>query len=66
VSERDKKFIAEVRTAVANYMRSEGCSCCRNQDKHDENKARLAFLLGVFKYKDGSGYDFGKFESKRP
>lgn len=50
-------LLSEIRQAVAAYMRSEGCSCCRS-DNHDENGERLAVLLGVKKYEDGSGYDW--------
>lgn len=51
---------AEIREAVANYMRSEGCSCCRDYDAHKEHEARLAKLLNVKMYSDKSGYDFSK------
>jgi hypothetical protein len=50
-------LLSEIRQAVAAYMWSEGCSCCRS-DNHDENGERLAVLLGVKKYDDGSGYDW--------
>jgi hypothetical protein len=50
-------LLSEIRQAVAAYMWSEGCSCCR-ADNHDENGERLAVLLGVKKYDDGSGYDW--------
>lgn len=56
--------MSEVRTAVADYMRSEGCCCCRDVDGHKENEKRLAKLLKVPAYKDGSGYNFYKFRSK--
>lgn len=49
-----------LREAIANYMQSEGCSCCRGSN-HDEHKAILATLLKVPKYSDNSGYDFNKF-----
>ena len=52
-----------LRQAVADYMRSEGCSCCRDVADHEQHAARLAALLKVPRYKDGSGYDFGRFES---
>ena len=55
--------LAEIRHAVADYMRSEGCSCCQDTDAHRKAEARLAKLLRVPKYKDGSGYDFGKYET---
>lgn len=50
-----------IRQAVADYMRSEGCSCCRNIEAHEEAKRKLAGLLNVPMYDDGSGYDFNKF-----
>jgi hypothetical protein len=57
---------AEIRRAVADYMRSEGCSCCEDQPAHERHAATLAKLLRVPKYKDGSGYDFGRFETREP
>ena len=55
--------IAEVRKAIANYMYSEGCSCCQDVDSHREHKAQLAKLLKVAKYKDGSGYNFDHYRT---
>lgn len=49
-----------LRTAIADYMRSEGCSCCEGAN-HDEHKATLARLLKVPKYPDGSGFNFYKY-----
>ena len=59
-----RKLRAELRTAIANYMSSEGCSCCRDDDKHDEHEEVIAKLLNVKKYEDGSGYYFSRYESK--
>lgn len=56
-------FKKEMKQAIADYMRSEGCSCCRGDD-HSDHKVRIAKLLNVPKYSDGSGYDFRKYESK--
>lgn len=53
----------EIRTAVADYMQSEGCSCCQDRDAHEQHKARLAKLLKVPTYDDGSGYNFSKFRT---
>lgn len=58
-----KKFRAEMRHAVADYMASEGCGCCEDYDGHKEHKARLAKMLNIPKYGDGSGYDFGRYEN---
>lgn len=59
-----RKARAAIRTALADYMWSEGCSCCQDRDAHDSAKATLGKLLRVPKYEDGSGYDFSKFRSK--
>jgi hypothetical protein len=58
-------FKKEVRQAIADYMRSEGCSCCQDRDSHIKHKERLAKLLRVSKYSDGSGYDFSKYQTKK-
>lgn len=58
------KFRAEVRRAVADYMRSEGCACCRNVEAHQKHAAALAKLLRVQQYSDSSGFDFPHFETK--
>lgn len=55
--------LTELRRAIADYMYSEGCSCCRGSD-HDKHAEIIAKLLKVPKYKDGSGYNFPKFRSK--
>lgn len=55
--------LIDLRQAVANYIRSEGCGCCKGLD-HDEHQATLAKLLKVRKYKDGSGYNFLRY--RRP
>lgn len=53
----------EIREAVADYMRSEGCSCCRD-DNHGENAERLALLLDA-KYENGAnGFDWSKYCKK--
>lgn len=59
----DVKLITAIRRALADYMSSEGCSCCASIDSHQEHKATLAKLLNVPKYSDGSGYNFSKFRS---
>jgi len=56
-----ENFKKRVRGAVANYMMSEGCSCCQDVEQHVEDTAVLAYLLDVPKRKDGEGYDFFQF-----
>jgi len=58
-------LLADTRQAVADYMRSEGCSCCQDREAHKEHEKRLAELLKVEMYDDESGYDFGKYRSKQ-
>ncbi|QDP65981.1 MAG: hypothetical protein GOVbin631_42 [Prokaryotic dsDNA virus sp.] len=57
--------IEKIRQAVADYMRSEGCSCCRDTEAHEINAERLGRLLGVGPYKDGTGYDFSQYRSEK-
>lgn len=54
-----------IRNALADYMQSEGCGCHCDRPAHAEAEARLAKLLKVAAYDDGSGYDFGKYRSKK-
>jgi hypothetical protein len=56
---------AAIRQAFADYRRAEGCSCCRNVEKHEAAAKRLAELLDVPMYSDESGYDFGQFETPK-
>jgi methionine aminopeptidase len=58
--------LEQIRQAIADYMGSEGCSCCQNIDAHKLHTARLAGLLDVPMYSDGSGYDFHQFRSEQP
>ena len=58
-------WIPEIREAVADYMFSEGCSCCRDINAHIEHEKRLGELLFVDPYSDGSGYDFSKYRSNK-
>lgn len=62
--DKPKVSIAEIRRALADYIASEGCSCCRDEAKHDEAATRLAKLLRVKKYADGSGYNFHAYQTK--
>ncbi len=52
--------IAQVRRAIADYMQSEGCSCCR-MESHSQHAQVLAKMLKVPAFRDGSGYQFHKF-----
>lgn len=59
-----RKLRLDLRHVLADYMHSEGCSCCEDVVKHSEHKAQLAKLLNVPKYDDGSGYDFDRYRKK--
>ena len=57
----DKELI---RQALADYMNSEGCSCCRDSKAHEEAEKRLAELLDVPMYDDNSNtYNFIQFST---
>lgn len=60
-----KELKKQLRNAIADYMYSEGCSCCQGND-HEEHKKRLAKLLNVPMYSDKSGYNFDKFKTPNP
>lgn len=58
--------LEKMRQAVADYMQSEGCSCCRGSD-HDKHRARLAELLKVPPHpEDKTFFDFAPFQSNSP
>ena len=61
-TEKPELDLHALRTAVADYMYSEGCSCCRDSEAHRANKERLARLLKVKKKDDW--YDFSKYRTK--
>ena len=52
-----------LRQAVADYMQSEGCSCCRNVEAHEKHKALLAKLLLRVRG-DDDYFDFNKHATK--
>lgn len=54
----------EIRSALADYIASEGCGCCENKPKHEKAAKKLAKLLDVPAYGDGSGYNFYKFKTR--
>lgn len=62
--ERKTIKIEVIREAIANYIQSEGCGCCQGND-HNDHAKKLAELLDVPMYSDGSGYDFGQFLTKK-
>lgn len=57
------KKLQKIRQVLADYMYSEGCSCCQDRDAHIADTKRLAELLEVPMYEDGSGYDFSQFRT---
>lgn len=57
--------IAKIRTALADYIASEGCDCCRDKQGHDDALFTLGKLLKMKKYSDGSGVDYSRYKSKK-
>lgn len=57
-------LLEQIREAFADYMASEGCSCCEDYD-HKAHALRLGALLLIPEYADGSGIDYRKFTSGR-
>jgi len=60
--QKEQVYKYKIRKAVANYMSSEGCSCCEGKD-HKDHAETLAKLLDVPMYDDGSGYNFHQFKT---
>lgn len=56
--------LAQLREAFAEYVSTEGCSCCQDREGHEAAANTLGKLLRVRKYEDGSGYDFRAY--RRP
>lgn len=56
-----------LRTAVANYMHSEGCGCCQDHEAHSKHKAELGKLLDVPGKPDPDDlwYDFSPYRTPR-
>lgn len=57
--------IKEIRREVAYLIGASGCSCCRDDAAWYGAQERLAKMLRVPKYDDGSGYDFAKFRNEK-
>jgi hypothetical protein len=56
-----KDELKAIRAAVADYMWSEGCSCCEDTEAHGKHRETLAKLLKVPKRDDW--HDFSKYRS---
>ncbi len=65
MSKRKTVNIEIIREAIAQYMHSEGCSCCQDVDGHQAAAKEIAELLNVPPYDDESGYDFYKFKREK-
>ena len=59
------KLRRELRKAFADYMASEGCSCCRNEEEHGASEMRIAKLLKMKLYSDDSGIDYARYQAKK-
>ena len=57
--------LEQIRQAFADYRYAEGCSCCRDIEKHEEAEKRLAELLNPTPYDDGSGFDWSQYRTER-
>ena len=54
----------KLREIVAEYRRSEGCSCCRRELEHVAAENELARILKPLRYSDDSGWDWTKGQSE--
>lgn len=63
--EKIKLLKKQLRAAIADYISTEGCSCCRDSEGHDEAMGRIGKLLNMKKYSDKSGYDYSVYKTKK-
>ena len=59
-----EEFKKEILELIANYMRSEGCTCCQNREEHEDVKRRLGELLDCGKYDGEDEYNFNQYTTK--
>jgi hypothetical protein len=61
-----RTFKKKIREAVANYIYSEGCECCRGKN-HAEHQNKIAELLNIpkYEYEDDSRFDFRKYRTDK-
>lgn len=62
-SDEVKLLKEQLRNAIADYMVSEGCSCCRSNN-HSINAERIAKLIDVPPYDGEDGYQFYAFKTE--
>jgi len=60
-----EEFKKVIRELIANYMRSEGCTCCQDLEEHADVKRRLGELLNCGKYNDEDEYNFYQYATKK-
>lgn len=65
MSKELSEFKKKMRQLMGDYVKSEGCSCCRDSVAHTQAEEKIGRLLNVRKYEDGSGYDFYRYASKK-
>jgi len=63
--EKINTLLAKIRQAVADYICTEGCSCCQDRVGHEKAMKRLGKLLKMEMYSDGSGFDYRKYKSNK-
>ena len=56
-----KEIMEEMRRNFADYVKTEGCSCCQDVDGHKKAEKNLAKILKPDAYEDGSGFDWHKY-----
>lgn len=64
-SEEEDAKVLDIRQAFADYVKSEGCSCCQDIDAHKDAAKKLGKLLNAKQYDDGSGYNFYAYASEK-
>jgi hypothetical protein len=58
------KAFDEIRTALGDYMDTEGCTCCEDGMGHDDAANRLADILGVARDANDTRNTFDAYRTK--
>lgn len=57
-AENASLLLTEIKKHFGDYVSTEGCSCCQDEEGHKKAEHSLAYLLRPAVYSDLSGYDW--------
>lgn len=63
MNKKRESKMEKLRRLFADYRAAEGCSCCRNTEKHQKAEREIAEILKPVRYCDGSGFDWSQYRT---